>query len=147
MKILIGVDGSAHAKAALEFVKSMPWSPDTRFVVLSVARPQVVGYTLVDAGVMSWMRAAEQDALEQAQELTARVARELHEAGLSVEPRVARGDPREALVDEVRNLGADLLVVGSHGRTGLDKLLLGSVASHLVGHAPCSVLVVKLEKK
>jgi nucleotide-binding universal stress UspA family protein len=39
---------------------------------------------------------------------------------------------------------ADLLVVGSHGRTGIKKLLLGSVASHVVAHAPCPVLVVKM---
>ena len=38
---------------------------------------------------------------------------------------------------------ADLIVVGSHGRTGLPKLIMGSVASHIVTHAPCSVLVVK----
>jgi len=53
------------------------------------------------------------------------------------------GDPRSALVDEARQEHADLIVVGSHGRSGLSKLLLGSVASHVVAHAPCSVLVVK----
>jgi nucleotide-binding universal stress UspA family protein len=42
-------------------------------------------------------------------------------------------------------MGADLVVVGSHGRTGLAKLVLGSVASHVVTHAPCSVLVVKMK--
>ena len=56
-----------------------------------------------------------------------------------------RGDPRDVLVDTARNLHADLLVVGSHGRTGLAKLVLGSVAAHVVTHAPCSVLVVKMK--
>ena len=57
--------------------------------------------------------------------------------------KVLPGDPREALVDTVRAENADLLVVGSHGRTGISKLMLGSVASHVVAHAPCDVLVVK----
>jgi nucleotide-binding universal stress UspA family protein len=57
-----------------------------------------------------------------------------------------RGDPREAIVEAARKTGADLVVVGSHGRTGIGKLVLGSVASHVVTHAPCSVLVVKLKK-
>jgi nucleotide-binding universal stress UspA family protein len=56
---------------------------------------------------------------------------------------VVLGEPASALVQAVRDEGADLLVVGSHGRTGLTKLLLGSVSAHAVGHAPCSVLVVK----
>ena len=43
-------------------------------------------------------------------------------------------------------MGADLVVVGSHGRTGLGKLLMGSVASHVVSHAPCTVMVVKAKK-
>jgi universal stress protein A len=46
-------------------------------------------------------------------------------------------------VDEARREKADLIVVGSHGRSGMAKLLLGSVAAHVVSHAPCSVLVVR----
>ena len=72
-------------------------------------------------------------------------ARELTGAGFSTEARVVRGDPRDALVDTARTMGADLVVVGSHGRTGLAKLVLGSVASHVVTHSPCSVLVVKMK--
>jgi len=51
------------------------------------------------------------------------------------------------LVDVARREGIDLLVVGSHGRTGLGKLLMGSVAAHVVGHAGCNVLVVRLDSK
>lgn len=147
MKVLIGVDDSTHSKAALEFVKTMRWPADTRFVVLAAAQPQVVSYTLVDAGGVSWLKAAEQEMVQQAEELTARVERELRDAGLATEARVVRSDPREALVDTARDLGADLVVVGSHGRTGLDKLVMGSVASHVVTHAPCSVLVVRPRKR
>jgi nucleotide-binding universal stress UspA family protein len=56
---------------------------------------------------------------------------------------VELGDPRSVLIEAARREKSDLLVIGSHGRSGMAKLLLGSVASHVVGHAPCSVLVVK----
>ena len=144
MKILIGVDGSAHSKAALEYVKGMTWPSGTKFVVLSVAMP-IVAYTMVDAGGLTWMQTAEEELTVQAEELTARVEKELRDAGLATEARVVRGDPRESLVEAARSTGADLVVVGSHGRTGLAKLVLGSVASHVVTHAPCSVLVVKMK--
>jgi nucleotide-binding universal stress UspA family protein len=67
----------------------------------------------------------------------------LRRAGISTETRLLEGDPRDALVEFVRAERADLLVVGSHGRTGLAKLMLGSVSSHATTHASCSVLVVK----
>ena len=64
-------------------------------------------------------------------------------SGFKTNSRVVTGDARFALIDAAKSEHADLLVVGSRGRTGLSKLLLGSVASHAVTHAPCSVLVVK----
>ena len=67
----------------------------------------------------------------------------LRAAGFSVEGRVLHGDPRLALLAFTEDERADLLVLGSHGRTGLAKLLIGSVSSHSVTHAPCSVLVIK----
>lgn len=145
MKILIGVDDSAHSKAALEYVKAMRWPAGTKFVVLAAAAP-AVAYTMVDAGAVTWMKTAEEETTVQAQELTARAERELRDTGLSTEAKVVLGDARMAIVDAARNLGVDMVVVGSHGRTGLGKLVMGSVASHVVTHAPCTVTVVKTKK-
>lgn len=80
---------------------------------------------------------------QKARELVARAEAELREAGIATESRILTGDPRDALVRLIRDERADLIVMGSHGRTGLSKLLLGSVSSHVVTHAHCSVLVVK----
>jgi nucleotide-binding universal stress UspA family protein len=55
-------------------------------------------------------------------------------------------DPRLSIVAVATREAVDLVVVGSHGRSGLQKLLLESVSSHVVAHTPCSVLVVKLPK-
>jgi nucleotide-binding universal stress UspA family protein len=56
------------------------------------------------------------------------------------------GDPAAEIVDYAREASMDLIVMGTHGRTGLERLLMGSVAEKVMREAPCSVLVVKLPK-
>jgi nucleotide-binding universal stress UspA family protein len=56
------------------------------------------------------------------------------------------GDPASEIVDYARDAGMDLIVMGTHGRTGLERLLMGSVAEKVMREALCSVLVVKLPK-
>jgi nucleotide-binding universal stress UspA family protein len=56
------------------------------------------------------------------------------------------GDPATEIVRYTRDAGMDLIVMGTHGRTGLDRLLLGSVAEKVMRDAPCSVMVVKLPR-
>jgi len=144
VKILIGIDGSPHSKAALDYVKNMTWPKETKVIVLAVSIP-IIAYAAVDASGMAWMQSAEEEMTAQAQDVAARSQGELRDAGLTTESRIVKGDPRDALIDTARSLHADLVVVGSHGRTGLAKLVLGSVATHVVTHAPCSVLVVKMK--
>jgi universal stress protein A len=61
----------------------------------------------------------------------------------SWEAQVTAGDPADAIVREATQLGVDLIVMGTHGRTGLQHVLLGSVAEKVVRHAPCPVLTVR----
>ncbi|MFZ0484251.1 MAG: universal stress protein [Desulfobacterales bacterium] len=51
------------------------------------------------------------------------------------------GQPHEFIIQEAKEKNIDLIVMGTHGRTGLEKLLIGSVAERVVGHAPCAVMV------
>jgi nucleotide-binding universal stress UspA family protein len=62
---------------------------------------------------------------------------------IRVESRIVEGEPASAILDAARDLSADIIVLGSHGRTGLSRLLMGSVAEHVVRHATCPVLTVK----
>jgi nucleotide-binding universal stress UspA family protein len=141
MTIVIGVDDSPHSKAAVEYVKAATWPKGVRVVVVSAVPPVYVGPGEVGApGVFDRLI---EEQTKSHREIASRFERAIRDAGLAVETRVPAADPRVALVDAARSERADLIVVGSHGRSGLAKLLIGSVASHVVTHAPCSVLVVK----
>jgi nucleotide-binding universal stress UspA family protein len=67
--------------------------------------------------------------------------------GVSVQPRLVEGEPASTIVDLARETGADMIVIGSHGRTGVSRLLMGSVAEHVVRMASCPVLTVKSHLK
>jgi nucleotide-binding universal stress UspA family protein len=56
---------------------------------------------------------------------------------------VISGNPGDAIIDYAKEHGGDLIVMGTHGRTGLRHLLMGSVAEHVVRHAPCPILIVR----
>lgn len=145
MRILIAVDDSPHSARAVRFVARMRWPAGSRVIVANVVTPQLTppgggG----ESGVPLLIEVSEEQR-EHARAVVAKAEVELREAGIATEERVPFGDPRDALLRLVGEERVDLLVVGSHGRTGFAKLLLGSVSSHVVTHARCSVLVVKEE--
>jgi len=146
MKILIGVDDSPHSAAALEFVKRMTWPGGSEAVVVSAVRTAVALYSEVFIPV-GQAESITDDLRKYHEELVARAESQLRDCGFKTSTRVLMGDPREAILDMAKRECADLIVVGSHGRSGLTKLLMGSVASHVVTHAPCDVLVVRPRTK
>ena len=141
MKILIALDDSPHSERALEFVTRMRWPAGSRVIVLTTLQPVDTGPAPIEAhGTVLAVSPQQQRRFEG---LVARAEGTLREAGFSTEGRVLVGDPRDVLVQVALSERADVLVVGSRGRTGITKLMLGSVSSHVVTHAPCTVLVVK----
>ena len=143
MKILLAVDGSEYAAAAVEAVAARPWPSGTAVRVLSAVEMVVTPGTELwfDAG--GQLESARREMTTRAEQLAASVAETLRAAGLTAETAVRDGDPRSVIVDEAEEWDADLIVVGSHGYTGLKRWLLGSVAQSVVSHAPCSVEVVR----
>ena len=144
MKIVLAIDDSPCSSAALEFVRQNHWPKGTRVIVLSAA-PIVlaVAYSFARGNGQAVQSELQEGNRRVAQELTARAERVLRDAGLEPQAKVGIGDPREVILRLAEEQNPDLIVMGSHGRSGLKKLLMGSVASHVTAHAPCSVLVVK----
>jgi nucleotide-binding universal stress UspA family protein len=157
MKLLLAVDDSECSAAAIREVARRPWPNGTQVRVLSVmtedpgAPPPGVDVPSAPlAEVPPWpVGTLGTEALlnEAAHRIAQAAAEALVPTGLPVEVKVREGAPGAEIVGEARDYGADLIVVGSHGYGRIKRALLGSVASYVTNHAPCSVQVVKLDAK
>jgi nucleotide-binding universal stress UspA family protein len=129
-------------EATLSFRRLLMASDDSPFSTaafgeaLSIA--QRMGSTLIAVSV-----AAGDGEIKTAMEVTAKLEAAAATQGLALETMVLRGKPDEAIVKAAQAKEVDLIVLGSHGRTGLRRLLMGSVAERVIGQAKCPVLVVK----
>jgi nucleotide-binding universal stress UspA family protein len=100
-------------------------------------------YPMTEVGSGAAIATANEELQRHHREVADLAAGTLTAAGFEATAEVPRGDPRDMLVAFARDRAADLVVVGSHGKGRLERLLLGSVTNYVVAHAPCSVLVVK----
>lgn len=141
MNVIVGVDSSACSDAAIRYVSESRWPNDTSFLVISAAAPvfYAPGEALAPQAIADYLESQESFHKQVAEV----AASHLREAGLVARGVMMRGDPRIVLEERARSEKADLVIVGSHGRSGIQKQFLGSVATHVVTHAPCPVLVVK----
>jgi nucleotide-binding universal stress UspA family protein len=144
--IVVGADGSPASEAALRWAVAEGRIRDARVVAVhawayippaSIGEP---GMIAMPAGDLPGQLESERDSAESELE-TAIASAFAGEEPRAVERRLVEGDAAETLVSEAE--GADLVVVGSRGRTGLKSALLGSVSRHVVDHARCPVVVVK----
>lgn len=125
--ILLATDGSRYSDAAAEVAGKLAQLCGLPITVLSV--------------IITSHSGARRD---EAAQVVERVKQAYVQAGISAEAVLAEARrPEEAIVETAKASGADLIVVGSHGRTGLEKVLLGSVSERVIGQAEYPVLVVK----
>jgi hypothetical protein len=126
-RILLATDGSRHGEMAAEAAGQVAKIFGLPITLISVLRPK-----------FDDQRRAE------AQLEVDRVRDALSREGIEVDSNMLEGaDPAAAIVEFARQRGADLIVMGSHGRTGIGRLLLGSVSEQVIGLATCPVLMVK----
>ena len=161
MRILVGYDGSKHSIAALEELERAGLPGDTDALVVSVGDLLAEGPAVQEAVAaampshnvsMSLLRA--QNHAERVNSQSAEVADEAAERlrskfpGWNVEARVLSGTPEWELIDAARDWKADLIVVGSQGRSAIGRLLIGSVSKKVVTDSDTSVRVVRsVERK
>ena len=141
MKILLAVDDSKFSDAALQVVIAQIPPQGTEVLVLHVVEP----ITLSPPPQMSASYAPELESrVKDGRELVEREAQRLRAAGFKADGAVENGDIREKIIDAAAEWRADLIVMGSHGRRGLQRFLLGSVAEHVARHAQCSVEIARI---
>ena len=142
MKILLAVDDSKFSEAAVQAVIARHKVQCLEVRVLHAAEPP----TLFTAPEMAEYVPPEESAQE-AKALVAKNADAIRSTGINVTTSIVQGDPKSAIIDDAEAWGADLIVLGSHGRKGLQRFLLGSVSEAVLRHAHCSVEVVRLPSK
>jgi len=125
--ILVATDGSVNGNLALEDAFEASQACSTDLTVVSVVKPDGPAAYRVEA----------EKIVEQAK-------KEGASRGIPVEGIVAEGEPWKKIVEIAKDKSIGVIMIGRHGHSALDKLLLGSVTERVAGHAPCSVIVVPL---
>ena len=142
MRILLAVDGSKFSEAAAQAVIARYRVRELEVRVFHAAEPP----TLFTAPEMAEYIPPE-ESVQEAKALVAKTADALRSAGINVTTDIVQGDPKTLIIENAEAWGADLIVLGSHGRRGLKRFLLGSVSETVMRHAHCSVEIVRLPPK
>ena len=138
--ILVPVDFSEHAKTVLEWAAHLAEEHAARVLLLHVYHLPVEFQQLEGAYLPPDFWANVKNEAEQQLGL---YVEQLRGAGLEVDSLVREGYPATVIIDEAASQKVDLIVIGTHGHTGLKHMLLGSIAERVVQKAPCPVLTVK----
>src|SRR4030042_1959398 len=123
-KILIATDGSMHSEFASQEAIDIAKRCGSTLIVLSVAKKD--------------------ENLPAAKECVDMVKKVAEKEGIKVETLIRQGVPHEVIVNTAAQKDVGLIIAGSHGRTGITKLIMGSVTERVIVHAGCAVLVWKL---
>jgi nucleotide-binding universal stress UspA family protein len=148
LQILLATDGSESSQVAARSIAERPWPVGTIVRVLSAVELILpTGYLLFEPPSIdnSALETAREQAMKHAQEAVDSAIAVLAAAGLSTSESISvlLEPPKTIILQEAADSGADLIVVGSHGRHGIDRLLLGSTSEAVATHAECSVEVIR----
>lgn len=146
MKVLIALDGSPCSEQAFNYILSSQWTEQTEFKIVSVVEPlaaQATGWhsAYLGPGLVDLERQMFEQTSAMIVEKVQTLLNEKH--GVKASGEVLTGAIWQSIVEESKSWSADLIVLGSHGRSGLSKILLGSVAAAVAEHARCSVEIIK----
>lgn len=137
--ILVPTDFSAHATSALDYAVALAHKLDAKIHLLNAMSLQFAEYPIaVTTDMVNSIMETNQKELEKL--IAARAGQATFGA-----PMFEVGDARLVIEKAALQIGADLIVMGTHGRQGLKRLLLGSVAESIVRTAPCPVLLVRAD--
>ncbi len=135
-RLVIGVDGSPDSEAAVHTVAARLWPAQTEVRLITSIGPF---YHLTGAAI--------EEEKNRARKLQEPLEDELLDAGLAVSTVISGEDPRQVIVSEAEEWGADSIFVGTRGLGRVGRFLLGSVSIAVVARAHCSVEIVRVEER
>jgi nucleotide-binding universal stress UspA family protein len=137
-RIVVGTDGSQTAERAVAEAGDMAKGMSARVHVVTAFQGPFSGEPFTGSA-----RQEHVDIRRAAETVAERSAGHLAERGIQVDWEAREGDPADVLIEIAGEDGADLIVVGNKGMTGIGRFLLGNVPNKVTHHAPCSVMVVR----
>jgi nucleotide-binding universal stress UspA family protein len=147
MRILFATDGAKQSDAAAEMLKKFALSDGDEIKIVSVVDMAVPMAIDIYGGYLPDTTELEKTARENAVKLLGRMEKQIKslfpEKSLSISTEVLFGSPESRIVETAEAIHPDVIVLGSHGYSRWERLLLGSVSDSVVHHAPCSVLIVR----
>jgi nucleotide-binding universal stress UspA family protein len=140
-RIIVATDLSSTSEPALEEAIALAKENGAVLLIAHAYQPPgVADAQLVASGIYEeWNRSIRAEVEGKLRGLVSDAARK----GIQAEPLVLVGEPYEAIAQAARVHGADLVVMGTHGRKGVSRFFLGSVASRVISTAPCPVMTVR----
>ena len=143
-RLLVPLDGSALAEAVLPYVRRLASPHGTRVILVTVINPApAVAAVETPAAAQIIVEAEERDRID-AQTYLERMRTRLTGEGLDVVPVLMTGDPATIIDQLAREHEVELIAMTTHGRTGLGRLVFGSVAEHVIRAAPVPVFLVRV---
>jgi nucleotide-binding universal stress UspA family protein len=133
--ILVATDGSRYSRTAAERAVDFAKSYGGQLRVVSVVDVPSEFYAEAPKAV--------DDMIDKAREYSRNIKQQAESRGVKAESFVGEGEAFRIITDLAKKESANIIVMSSHGRTGLRRLLMGSVAEKVIGHSPCPVLVVR----
>lgn len=140
--ILLATDGSRYSVAAAAEAIELAKRNGSKLVVISVVPSESVSPMDIVSSQMQRRLIAETE-LKEAEKNVQTVKASAEKEGVSAEGLILGGKPSETIIHAAKERNADLIVLGRHGKTGLESLLMGSVAERVIVLSSCAVLVVK----
>ena len=141
-RILFATDFSKASAHAFETALNLAKANRAALTVLHVVQPFTPIMPEQYIGTQTWEE-VDLEGREQAKREIAKLTTKAKKADIRANGLIAKGEPASQIVRTARSRRADLLVVGTHGRTGFTRLFLGSIAMRVVATAPCPVVTVR----
>lgn len=147
LNVLMALDPSQHCEFLVDHALKLPWPAGSRFRLLNVLAsidentlfdPDIEFANLVERHLDSMIYSRKEWLCELTKKINDTFGADV------AEKQILTGDPRKKILECAKDWPADIIMVGSHGRQGIEKLILGSVSEAVASHAPCSVEVTRV---